>query len=536
MKRRIWILALVLAMALSALPVAAGAEADDAASELYTRTRKSYASSLASYGKSSFHGYCATLVAYQLRHAGITKKLELSNGNEMYDRYKNKTVSSGGYYIHPYSAKVYSLEEALNAISQNGTTDVYNILVGFQWTNTSAGRKYGHTVFINGILDGVVYFTESYSSSITGPEGSVAKLSISKFAKFFDEWTRFEGCIHFTRDYAQSLQRWETDLFVRAEDAVQLCSQPSPIGEEDSQLLRSVSAGERLRATGILQDGENRLYYAVEDGVYTGYIPAHMTQVERRNAEDTFVSELQMAQSIGPEEPVTLSGTVTSAHGPIQTLEAVIVNASGLEVARVTQEVNESTVSLEKLILPNMPAGEYTLNLYAEVSCPSVGAETVEDGTATTQLLAEPFWVGPMIRTDHLRGKLAAEIITDGWFLQNGTWYYYENGAPYIGWLWEQGVRYYLDETGAVTTGWAVVDGQTCLFSATGALCIGWILDDAGMRYCSDEGRFANGWMNIDGSRYYFEQGILQTEGVITDGVEVYQLQADGKAIVLTEE
>ena len=72
MKRRIWILALVLVMLISALPV--GAAAEDARSELYKKARKSYTSSLASYGRSSFHGYCATLVAYQLRHAGITKK------------------------------------------------------------------------------------------------------------------------------------------------------------------------------------------------------------------------------------------------------------------------------------------------------------------------------------------------------------------------------------------------------------------------------------------------------------------------------
>ena len=103
--RKIWIFVLALVLALQALPVGAKAATEDAHDELYKRTRKSYTASLSAYGKSSFHGYCATLVAYQLRYNGITKYAELSNGNEMYDRYKNKQRSSGGYYIHPYSAK-----------------------------------------------------------------------------------------------------------------------------------------------------------------------------------------------------------------------------------------------------------------------------------------------------------------------------------------------------------------------------------------------------------------------------------------------
>lgn len=536
MKRRIWILALVLALALSALPVSAGATADDAKDELYKRTRKSYASSLASYGKSSFHGYCATLVAYQLRYAGITKKTELCNGNEMYDRYKNKKLSSGGYYIHPYSAKSYSLEEALNAISLNGTKDVYDILVGFQWTNTAAGRKYGHTVFINGILDGVVYFTESFDSATIGDEGTVGRLSISKFADMYNSWTRFEGCIHFTKDYAASLQQWPTDLFVRVLTPDALCSQPSPVGVEKSTLMRSVHTGERLHVTGVLQDDAGQWYYAVLEDGYTGYLPAQAAEPIMANAENVGIRTLQLAQSVQPEQALALAGTAWSAYGSFHTVEAVVMSASGEEVARVEKTAGSRTFELEKLALPVLPVGGYTLTVTAEVNTPYVNEDRLEECVVEAQLLSEPFWVGPMSRTDHVRAVPAMTRAIEGWSRQNGTWYYYENGAAYTGWLWEDGVRYYLNESGAVTTGWAVIDGQTCLFSANGALCTGWILDTQGLRYCSDEGRFANGWMNIDGSRYYFEQGILQTEGIVTDGVEVYQLQPDGKATVLTEE
>lgn len=534
MKRRIWIPVLALVMALCALPVTAGAAANDAASELYRSTRSSYTASRGSYGK-SFHGYCGTMVAYQLRYCKITKGVDKMDGNQMYDLYKKKTRSSGGFYINPYSAKKYSLEDALNTISHGGTKDVYNILVGFQWTNTEAGAKFGHAVFINGILDGTVYFAESYDSAIGGSEGSVIRVSISEFARYYDRWTSFEGCIHFTKDYAESLSYWDTDLLVRARFDIQLRSQPCLVGEEKCQLLRTVSAGERFRVTGILRNRAGEWYYQVRDGAYTGYIVAQATALEYSSTEDVSLRDLDIPQSIAVEEKLKLSGEAFSAHGRIRSVEAVVTDASGREVARVEQTVQKRTFSLSKLKLPALAEGGYTLQLSAAVETPYIGEDQLIEGTAAVRLLEEEFYVGPMPRIDHLSPVTVMEHRGDGWVRENGTWYYYENAQPCTGWLREHGIRYYLDENGAVTTGWAEVDGQTCLFSDTGALCTGWIRDTEGMRYCSKEGRFANGLQTIDGALYCFEEGLLCSSGTVTDGAEVYKIQSDGKAILLAE-
>lgn len=536
MKRRIYIVALVLMMALSAIPVTASAKAEDAQAQLYNRTRKSYTSSLASYGKSSFHGYCATLVAYQLRYNGITKSAELCNGNEMYDRYKNKERSSGGYYIHAYSAKDYNLEQTLNVISRNGTKDVYNILVGFQWTNTAAGSRYGHTVFINGILDGIVYFTESFDSATIGDEGTVGQLTIAQFAKMYGSWTRYEGCIYFTRDYAESLESWQTDLIVRARFSAQLRSQPCLVGQENCQLLRSVYAGERLLVTGVVCNREGQWYYAVQDGDYTGYIVAQATAVEQMGTDFMGVRDLEMTQNIAPEETLRLSGTAYCALSDIGQLDVVVTDETGLEAARLTKTVEKRTYALEQLELPILTAGEYQLTVQAEVEIPYIVEDRLETEAVTALVLDMPVWVGPMARTALLETAVSAVQMPDGWSCRDGIWYYYENGQPHTGWLWEHGVRYYLDETGAAATGWTVVDGQTCLFSATGALCTGWIRDVDGMRYCSYEGRFANEFQRIDGVLYYFQEGLLQSSGIVTDGMEVYKIQPDGQAILLTEE
>ena len=250
---------------------------------------------------------------------------------------------------------------------------------------------------------------------------------------------------------------------------------------------------------------------------------------------DSSLRDLDIPQSIAVEEKLKLSGEAFSAHGRIRSVEAVVTDASGREVARVEQTVQKRTFSLSKLKLPALAEGGYTLQLSAAVETPYIGEDQLIEGTAAVRLLEEEFYVGPMPRIDHLSPVTVMEHRGDGWVRENGTWYYYENAQPCTGWLREHGIRYYLDENGAVTTGWAEVDGQTCLFSDTGALCTGWIRDTEGMRYCSKEGRFANGLQTIDGARYYFEQGILQTEGTVTDGVEVYKLQSDGKAILLAE-
>jgi hypothetical protein len=57
--------------------------------------------------------------------------------------------------VKAYPASQYTLLDALNTITRNGTLDVYNILVGFQRTNTQLGSIYGHALLIHGIIDGM---------------------------------------------------------------------------------------------------------------------------------------------------------------------------------------------------------------------------------------------------------------------------------------------------------------------------------------------------------------------------------------------
>lgn len=169
-------------------------------SEITQQIRNTYQASLQKAGRSSFNGYCGLYVNWQLVILGINSSYVGGNGNDEYDNYCNLSQSSGGYSIAAYPASQYSLQSALNAISANGTRDVTNILVGFEKGSGSDGALYGHTCFIHAIIDGNVYFSESFNATVGGTyyaEGSPIVCSISTFCSYYGSWTVLDGVIHF---------------------------------------------------------------------------------------------------------------------------------------------------------------------------------------------------------------------------------------------------------------------------------------------------------------------------------------------------
>lgn len=146
----------------------------------------------------SFKGKCGRYVGMQLVALGINTKYIGSNGNRAFDIYKNKTRTSGGYEITAYPAKKYSLKEALEAIERDDP-HARNILVGFEKGTSKAGKKYGHVMFIHGIENGMVYFSDSYSQTVDGKRykgGEPIVCSIETFAKRYKKY-KFDGVIHF---------------------------------------------------------------------------------------------------------------------------------------------------------------------------------------------------------------------------------------------------------------------------------------------------------------------------------------------------
>ncbi len=176
------------------------------ASELKTKISSVY-SSARNYRGKSFQGYCGAYVNHMLYWNGITKSLgeTAGNGCDQYEYYANKSTTSGGYTITAYPWERYSMKNFLNAISSQGTKNVYNILLGWDYGNNK--NKFGHVVFIYGIVDGYVYWSESFpggsvaSNGFSFSEGQPIVATINQFANYYNAWvSEYDGAIHFTEN------------------------------------------------------------------------------------------------------------------------------------------------------------------------------------------------------------------------------------------------------------------------------------------------------------------------------------------------
>lgn len=165
---------------------------------LVEQIRSTYSAVKKKAKRKSFKGKCGYYVGLQLVSLGINTKYVGSNGNRAFDIYKDKTETSGGYAITAYPAKQYTLTEALEAI-QREDRHARNILVGFEKGTSKAGKKYGHVMFIHGIENGMVYFSDSYAQTVDGvkyKEGEPIVCSIETFAAKYKKY-KLDGVIHF---------------------------------------------------------------------------------------------------------------------------------------------------------------------------------------------------------------------------------------------------------------------------------------------------------------------------------------------------
>lgn len=532
MMKRILTLILSLVLLVGIIPLGAKAAGEEAA--LIEKTQKSYEFGLEASGLEKFHGYCGTMVGYQLQYFGVTTYPERWDGNKQFDNFALLEQTSGGYYIDAYPAGEFTLEQALNSITEDGTKNVGSILVGFETTHTEAGSVYGHACVITGIYDGIVYFTESFDTAY-GPEGSVIRLPIKNFAEFYNGWATFEGLVHFCDNFADACVMYGTDLFVRTRFAQSLRSQPRLVGKDDCVALRTLSAGERLRVSGVMKDPTGQLYYRVQDAEQIGYIVARGATLDRVNAEELYLTQRAIPDTLEPAQTLQLQGAVCAQNGLVGAVELVVSDLSGNVLFRQRKIADAASWELsgfqESLQTLDLKKGGYMVSLYGQTASAYVREDALDYAYGTRLLEQKYIWVD--MKPKAVASAAAGQRSMDktGWYWENETWYCYENSNPCTGWTRNLGVRYYLQPDGSVTTGWAQIDGQTYCFSATGALCTGWLATPEGMRYAFSDGTFAEGWQTIGSSLYYFHEGLMQTSGRRMDGEVEYRFGADGKAI-----
>ena len=371
----------------------------------------------------------------------------------------------------------YTLEEALWAVCDEGRRTARNLLVGFDKTDTTAGQEYGHALVVNAIINGKVYFTESFDLWLNGRmrmEGEVIVCSIADFATYFDRWAEFEGLIHFGSGSLEEVSPMkQTHLWLTTRFEATIRTQPCVIGEKRCELIRTAPAGERLRASGVFR-GDRGMFYRVELEEGYGFIPAVSVIPESLNDEDLTVTDIQLPKSMEPGSSPEIRGTVTARLTTLTDLVLAIYNEDGRRVARNRMVCKDNKASLQKLlgngVLEKLPQGAYLVEIVADHDY--YLAEGLEMVAQHQRVLVyqNMLVVGATEETVSYMLPEAKVYPTEGWFHKEGKWYFYENGAPKRGWLSVMDTLYYLDETGAAVTGWQFIGNHMRYFGPEGAL------------------------------------------------------------------
>lgn len=169
--------------------------------KLCQRIRDTYKAAKKRSRRSSFKGYCGAYVANQLVVLGINTSYLSANGKNTYDIYRKMDRTSGGYDVCAYSAKEYSLSEALRTIMKKDPA-ASNILVGFQRGTSASGKKYGHVLFIHGIRDGMIYYSDSSARTIDDVKYKEGEPIVCSLSSFTDQYAKYklDGVVHFRKE------------------------------------------------------------------------------------------------------------------------------------------------------------------------------------------------------------------------------------------------------------------------------------------------------------------------------------------------
>jgi hypothetical protein len=289
-------------------------------------------------------------------------------------------------------------------------------------------------------------------------------------------------------------------------------------------------AGELLHASGVYINEDGDLFYRIDDGDIIGYVSANAVYLQLVNEQGVYLENPGIPAYIKPGKDPALTGTVRADSSQLQTLELEITDENGNVVLQEYTNVEGRSCDMSGLsrqvALNKLAAGTYQVTLYGEVAYAMVEGAEITTVNIHQNLFQQTLCVGAEAQEET---EDAAEVPADGWFLEDGKWYCYENGEPCTGWVTKIGVAYYLNDDGSVTTGWLKEDDTVRYFSETGALCSGWVTTWEGTYYFIRDGVIASGLQQIGDKLYSFStDGRLLTKGSVIYEGTVYQINPDG--------
>lgn len=505
MKLRVISLLLTIAIVILLIPTPASAVSSKAA-ELETQIKNTYRSAVRYSGRWSFNGYCGSLVNWQTYVLGIDTQKYGCDGKNEYDLYTNLGTTTGGYRVKSYPASQYDLRSALNSITRNGTVDVYNILVGFQKTNTREGSIYGHAVFVHGIVDGIVYFVECYDTSLDGKywaEGTPIHCSIDTFCDYYARWTVFDGVAYFgLKTYADACVEYPSSMYTIAVGTAPTYTEPADPGIYEGTLSGEyVIAGEMVKVTALLETPGGKYWYQIDRDGAMEYVAAEKLVQAVDCYDDVKLTDYRMPTVIRKGNGFVLRGTVSSLSTCIQSVKVAVYDLSKNTTDPVMEgqlEVNGKSVGLNTwqldryMLFRQLTAGTYRITVTADVQ-----TYVLKDGVPTEESGQVTVWSSEfLVVTDW---KNYATITLDG---NGGNAAAYQTIRAYGGTV---GLLPRAFRVGYTFAGWALDPGgnrmvieEDCLSGDT-ILYAQWIKESDGL----------TGWQLVDGELCYYQYGAL---------------------------
>lgn len=527
----------VLAVFLFAAALPAPVSAEEAtAEEIKNQITTIYKKAKSRSGKSNFNGLCGSFVNWQAYLLGIDSSFQRCSGKQEYDTRSAVEMTDTGYYTRCFPDDDYTLESALNAITLNGTRNAYNLVVGFQWTRTESGKKYGHTCFIHAIIDGVVYYMESDPVRVAGryyASGKVITATIKEFAADYKSWTDFEGVVEYIKaPYEERCESIATDIYVQTTQQTPLRTEPCDFAVENiGEDTRTIRTGEIFKITTILRNPEGEYWYKAADGAY---FKAEAATLLSGQFDSVTVKDLSVPELLAEGEGFPVSGTAASGGSVISVLRGQIysgVGGTGVLLQNAAVQAEGTSVSLsrlnEELRFEELEQGTYHFALSAVVY-----DLYVENGTLQRRWRTVDLWTAEFAVTQEPESYTVAEldlqggenapqqvVLAQGESLQQRT-QPQRTGYSFDGWTESEGAYsacWSLHEE--ALNGWRWVDGAW-RFYRRGVQCAGW-LEVCGISYYFDaDGPLEAGWLELDGQKFYlYENGSAATGTVVVDGI-----------------
>ena len=528
MKIRVISLLLVMALALIMLPATASAAGADAQT-IQKQIESTYRTAQWRSGKSSFNGYCGSLVNWQTYILGIDQSKYGCDGKNEFDLYSQLGMTTGGYRVESYPASRYTLREALNAITRNGTVDAYNILVGFQRTNTQQGSIYGHALLIHGIIDGVVYFMECYSTSLGGRywhEGSAISCSIDTFCDYYNRWTVFDGIAYFgLKTYADACEVYPADMYAIAKEKLVVYEEPFDSQSDPAEAMeKTYISGQMIRVTNLLKTPKGKLFYQIEFDGQTGYVLADKLACAVICDSQVELTGLNVPTSLTRGYGFWLRGTASVDNSTLRGVQVSVYSAEeGTLAFSGTVNASGKTISLSDSTLDSamtfrsLAPGKYRLVITATLE-----KYMLVEGEITAQSSEKEIWSNEfqvttngnktcVVRFDGNGGDplLDQQVLTAGEMIGElpGA---ERTGYVLTGWsLDPEGTEMVTEETAfeanvTLYAQWELVQAET--FDE------GWHADNGNWHYHDYQGRFLDGLFSYEGLTFLQnEKGELQT-------------------------